>query len=61
MLLADSGPFRIVIFSSLKVRYAPGSGPSRDRLLDYRFVPKADPNATEVRYSQLSFYQLPVI
>ncbi len=34
-------PFKIVISNVFKVRYAPGSGPSRDRLVNYRFVPIA--------------------
>jgi len=46
MLQQASGTFRIAIPGSLKVRYAPETGPSRDRLLNYRFRPKADiPNA----------------
>jgi len=32
-------PFKILIFSVFNVRFTPGTGPSRDRLVNYRFVP----------------------
>ena len=43
-LLAETGLSKSRKCNRLNVRYAPETGPSRDRLLNYRFVPEADIN-----------------